>query len=93
MIATAIEDDVLLSEICEKISENELNAKEAAKALRREFKWVMTLPPKFPRSNHRFYCRYAEQNAQIVAIKVRLRLRFICTFPNFIKRVMGHITS
>jgi hypothetical protein len=38
LTATASEDWVLVLEVCERASANEVNAKEAVRALRREFK-------------------------------------------------------
>ena len=38
LFATQSEDWSLVLEVCDRVSQNEENAKEAAKALRREFK-------------------------------------------------------
>lgn len=40
LVATAFEDRALVSDVCDRVSANENNAKEAVKALRREFKCV-----------------------------------------------------
>ncbi|KAH0834019.1 hypothetical protein J3R83DRAFT_11255 [Lanmaoa asiatica] len=46
LTATASEDWSIVLEVCERASANEPNAKEAARALRREFKQVMYAEPK-----------------------------------------------
>jgi len=40
LVATASADWALVSDVCHRVSANENNAKEAVKALRREFKCV-----------------------------------------------------
>ena len=40
LFATSSEDWTLVLDVCDKASANEENAKEAAKALRKEFKYV-----------------------------------------------------
>ena len=45
LTATASEDWSLVLEVCERASSSEANAKEAIKALKREFKSVPSLPP------------------------------------------------
>jgi len=42
LIATASEDWALVLDVCDRVSANEANAKEAVKTLRREFKCVAT---------------------------------------------------
>jgi hypothetical protein len=41
LTATASEDWALVLEVCERASANENNAKEAVRALRREFKYIL----------------------------------------------------
>jgi len=45
LTATSSEDWTLVLEVCERASANEANAKEAARALRREFKYVSVTNP------------------------------------------------
>jgi hypothetical protein len=47
-IATSSEDWALVLDVCERAFANEANAKEAVKALRKEFKCVSITSPRFP---------------------------------------------
>ena len=70
LTATASEDWALVLEVCERASSNESNAKEAVKALRREFKFVtLSAPSQFGGLTTPIH-RYAEPPAQLSAARV-----------------------
>ena len=70
LTATASEDWALVLEVCERASSNESNAKEAIKALRREFKFVISRRPFESGRLITPIRRYAEPQAQLSAARV-----------------------
>jgi len=69
LTATASEDWALVLEVCERASSSESNAKEAVKALRREFKSVPLHALLFGELIAPVH-RYAEPPAQLSAARV-----------------------
>jgi hypothetical protein len=85
LTATGSEDWGLVLEVCERASATESKAKEAAKALRREFKYVLFFVPfllllQFP-------IRYAEPSAQLSAARVSEHSPFCSTNVELKKNV------
>jgi hypothetical protein len=70
LTATASEDWALVLEVCERASSSESNAKEAVKALRREFKSVSPAGPFGFDGLITPIHRYAEPPAQLSAARV-----------------------
>ena len=71
LTATSSEDWAVVLEVCERASANEANAKEAAKALRREFKCVSISSP-IHIFSIRSKLRYGEAPQQLSAARVRI---------------------
>jgi hypothetical protein len=69
LTATASEDWVLVLEVCERASASENNAKEAVRALRREFKYIQYYH--YVIKTLMNPCRYGEPPAQLSAARVR----------------------
>ena len=79
LTATASEDWTLLMEVCDRASISESAAKEAVRAIRREFK-LAHHPYILPHSNNQLHLRYGEPPAQLAAARVMS----ICENPYYI---------
>ena len=74
LTATSAEDPVLLRYVCKRASATEANAKEATKALRKEFKYVLAdfFSTSFVQSDFNF--RNGDALRQLSAVRVRLQV-------------------
>ncbi|KAF5353557.1 hypothetical protein D9756_008093 [Leucocoprinus leucothites] len=68
LTATACEDWALVLDVCDRASASEINAKMAVKALRREFKYVVTRASLY--KDLRVQSRYGESGAQLSAARL-----------------------